>query len=295
MPVKDILKPQRLKAFKRLELLAHGVVEGFITGLHESPFKGFAVEFAEHRQYVPGDDLKHLDWKLLAKFDRFYVKQYEENTSMRAYLVLDRSGSMGYTSTSYSKLDYGRFICAMLAYLLLQQNDSVGVATCDSKLNTYLPARAAIGHLRHIIQVLEATKPGHGTGLGNVLHSLAALIKRRALIVIVSDFFDNVDEITLALNHFAHKKHEVIVYQVLDRRETEFPFRRLTRFDSVEGPARLLVDPLRLKREYLRQFDLHQKRLRETCHHLHIDFVQLFTDQPFERALAEYLARRLKR
>ncbi len=295
MPAKDVLKPEKLKAFRRLELLARAVVEGFVTGLHASPFKGFAVEFAEHRQYVPGDDTKHLDWKLLAKLDRYYVKQYEEDTSMRAYLVLDTSGSMRYTTTDHSKLDYGRYISAVLSYLLLQQNDSVGLVTCDSKLNKYLPARSTPGHLRNIMQVLDAARPGNDTGLANVLHSLATLIKRRALIVIISDFFDNADELALALNHFAHKKHEIILYQVLDRKEAEFPFRQLTRFESLEGNERILVDPIRLQKEYLEQFEAHQMRIRKTCHHLHVDFVQMFTDDQFERSLAEYLARRLRR
>ncbi len=295
MPARDVLKPERLKVFKRLEIMARRVVEGFITGLHESPYKGFAIEFAEHRQYVPGDDLKHLDWKLFAKHDRYYIKQYEEDTSMRVYLVLDTSGSMRYTTAKHSKLDYGRFISVVLTHLLLHQNDSVGLVTCDSKMNRYLPARSSPGHLRNIMQALDAVRPGNDTGLANVLHGIATLIRRRALIVIISDFFDNIDEITLALNHFAHKKHEVILYQVLDRKEADFPFRHLTRFESLESNERVLVDPLRLRGEYVNQFTKHQKRLRTTCHNLHIDFVQMFTDDPFERSLAEYLARRLKR
>ncbi len=296
MFAKEILKPKHLKAFKQLELLARSVVEGFTTGLHKSPFKGFAIEFAEHRQYVPGDDLKHLDWKVLGKLDRFYVKQYEEDTSMRAYLVLDTSGSMAYKSGEYSKLDYGKFICAVFSYLLLQQGDSVGLVTCDAKVNRYLPARCSLSHLRNMTDALGTVQAGQDTGLGNALHSLATLVKRRALIVIISDFFDRPDEIALALNHFAHKRHEVILYQVLDRNETDFPFRRLTRFDSLENMyAKVMVDPLRYRDEYRRNFEEHQRQIRKICRDLRIDFAQMFTDDVFERSVAGFLAGRLRR
>jgi len=289
------LDTARIAAFKRLELLAHSVVEGFVTGLHKSPIKGFAIEFEEHRQYVPGDDLKHLDWKLLGKLNRYYVKQYEEDTSLRAYLVLDCSGSMGYRSGEHTKLDCGRFVAGVLAYMLVGQQDAVGLVTCTSKIQTYLPPRSTPTQMKHILDTLEATETGEDTGLGEVLHALANRIKRRGLIVIVSDFFDDPDDIISALNHFAHKKHEVIVYQVLDRKEVAFPFNDMTRFESLEGEDFVLTDPLRLKREYVHQFEEHQQRIRESCHRLRIDFVQLFTDEPVERSLARYLAGRMKR
>jgi uncharacterized protein (DUF58 family) len=284
-----------LAGFRSLALLAQSVVEGFITGLHKSPFKGFAVEFEEHRQYVPGDDLKHLDWKILAKADRYYVKQYETDTSLRAYLVLDASGSMGYRSGRFSKYDCGRFVVAALAYMLLGQEDSVGLVSCTSRIRTFLPPRATPTHMKNILQILDQTAAEEDTGLGAVLHALANRIKRRGLIVIISDFFDRAEDIIRALNHFAHKKHEVIVYQVVDRNEATFPFSDMTRFESMEGEEVVLADPLRLRREYLRQFEEHQNRLREACHRLRIDFVQFFTDEPLERSLARYLAGRMKK
>ena len=290
-----LLTSQTLSHFNRFELIAHSVVEGFLTGMHKSPYKGFAVEFAEHRQYVPGDDLKHLDWKALAKQDRYYIKQYEEDTSLRAYLVLDSSGSMAYRSGTFSKFDYGRFVCAVLSYLLMQQKDGVGLLCFDSQIKLHLPVRSTRQHLKHILDSLADTAPGSDTGLGNVLHRLAKMIRRRALVVIVSDFFDDSRDITLALNHFAHKKHEVVVFQILDRREAEFPFKDLTRFESLEGDQIVMTDPIRLRREYLRQFNEHQNRIRKTCHQLRVDFVQMFTDEPFERAMAKYLAGRLRR
>lgn len=289
------LDTRQLAAFRRLEMLAHSVVEGFVTGLHKSPFKGFAIEFEEHRQYVPGDDLKHLDWKLLGKLNRYYVKQYEEDTSLRAYLVLDCSGSMGYSSARHTKLDCGRFIAGVLSYMLVGQQDSVGLLTCTSKIRDYLPPRSTPTHMKNILDTLGEVDTGEDTGLGDVLHALANRIKRRGLIVIISDLFDDADSIILALNHFAHKKHEVIVYQVMDRREADFSFPDMTRFECLESEDVVLTDPIRLKREYLRQFEEHQRKIRQACHRLRVDFVQMFTDEPVERSLARYLAGRMKR
>jgi len=295
LPLPSFITPTALARFQHFELIAHRVVEGFLTGQHKSPFKGFAVEFAEHRQYVPGDDIKHLDWKLVGKLNRYYVKQYEEDTSLRAYLVLDASGSMAYKSGQFSKFDFGRFICGVLGYVLLQQQDSVGLVTLDSEVRNHLPPRSTRHHYKRILDALADETPGEDTNLGNVLHILANMLKRRALIVIVSDFFDNIEDITLALNHFAHKKHEVVVCQVVDPSEADFPFRDLTRFESLEDETFHLTDPLRLRREYLRQFNDHLRQIRKTCHQLRIDFTQFRTDEPFERSIAKYLAERLKR
>ncbi len=295
MPLPSFITPTSLARFRHFEFIAHRVVEGFLTGQHKSPFKGFAVEFAEHRQYVPGDDIKHLDWKLLGKLNRYYVKQYEEDTSLRAYLVLDTSGSMAYKSGTLSKFDFGRFICGVLGYVLLQQQDAVGLITLDSRIRNHLPPRSTRHHYKVMLDTLMAEVPGSDTGLGGVLHTLANMLKRRALIVIISDFFDNVQDITLALNHFAHKKHEVVVCQVLDPSELEFPFRDLTRFESLEDDTHFLTDPVRLRREYLQQFDDHLNAIRKTCHQLRVDFTQFRTDEPFERSIAKYLAERLKR
>jgi len=286
---------RRLAAFRRLELIAHSVVEGFITGLHKSPFKGFAIEFEEHRQYVKGDDLKHLDWKLVGKLNRYYIKQYEEDTSMRAHIVLDCSGSMGYGSGKRTKFDCAQFISAVLAYMLVGQQDSVGLVTCTSKIERYLPPRSSARHMRNILDILEETTVGDDTGLGNVLHGLANRLKRRGLIVIISDFFDESEDVVRALSHFAHKKHEVIVYQVLDRKETDFPFKSMTRFESLEGEDFVMTDPVRLRKEYLHQFEMHQNEIRKACHRLRIDFVQMFTDETIEKSLAKYFAGRLKR
>lgn len=291
----ELLNPKRYAAFKRLELLAHSVVEGFKTGLHKSPYKGFAVEFEQHRPYVPGDDLKHLDWKLMAKSDRYYIKQYEEDTSLRGYLILDTSGSMGYTSQKYSKLDYGKFLLGVFSYLMLSQQDSVGMVTCDNKIQNFMSPHSSAKHLRNMMEVLNGVKPGEDTGLANVLQALAGKIKKRALIVIISDFFEDTSELKKALNHFAHKKHEVILYQILDRKEAEFPFSDLTQFESLEGQELQMTDPVRIRKAYLTEFNKHKSNLKKACFNLRIDFQQLYTDEPFERTVASYLAGRLKK
>lgn len=284
-----------LAAFKRLELLAHTVVEGFVTGLHTSPFKGFAIEFDEHRPYVPGDDLKHLDWKILARKDRMYIKQYEEDTSLRAHVVLDTSGSMGYASQTFSKLDFGRFIVGTLAYLLLNQQDAVGLTTCSDQLDLYLPPRSTRRHYKRLLEGLDSLEPRNGTGLAETLHQLAVRLKRRALIVIVSDLFDDPDRICLALNHFAHRRHETILFNVLDRRELTFDFDAPTRFEDMEGDHRQAVDPKPLRRAYLKAFERHRNTIRSTCHNRRIDYQEMVTDEPFARRMAQYLIQRLKR
>jgi len=288
------LTPRRLAQFRSLELIAHSVVEGFVTGLHKSPFKGFAVEFAEHRAYAPGDDTKHLDWKIFGKKEKFFIRQYEEDTSLRAYLLLDISGSMGYKSGRYAKLDYGRFICGVFSYLLLQQSDSVGLVTFDRSIHRLLPPGSTRRHLKRLLDELGQARPGADTELGNVMHRLAERLHRRALIVMVSDLFDDSERIVKALNHFSHRKHEVLVFQVLDRQEIAFSFSGQTRFEGLEKGEMILADPPRIRREYVKQFEHHQHEIRRACHRLKIDFRQMVTDEPFEQSIARYLAERLK-
>ncbi len=295
MPTPTYLSAKRLQRFRNFELIAHRVVEGILTGQHKSPFKGFAIEFAEYRQYSPGDDIKHLDWKLLGKLNRYYIRQYEEDTSLHAYLLLDRSGSMAYKSGHFSKFDFGRFVCGVLTYVLLLQKDAVGLLSFDNAIREFMPPRTTRRHLKRVLDSLGNTECGADTQLGNVLHGLANRLKRRALIVIVSDLLDDAQEIIRALNHFAHRKHEVVVFQVLDRRELTFPFADQTRFESLEYEDAILTDPIRIRQEYLKQFKSHQTAVRQACHNLRIEFNQLVTDEAFESTMARYLAERVKR
>jgi uncharacterized protein (DUF58 family) len=295
MLLNSLIHSKRAAAFKRLELIARSVVEGLKTGLHKSPYKGFAVEFQQHRPYVVGDDLKHLDWKVLAKDDRYYIKEFEEDTCLRAYLIVDASGSMGYRSKDLSKFELARQVGAVLSYLMLQQQDSVGMITFDSKIREHITPRSTNNHMKHLIDTLAATKTRGETDLGSVLQTVAQKVGRRSLIIILSDLFGDLESIEKALRHFAHKKHEVVVFQTLDPYEKDFPFTNLTRFESMEEDHAELVDPLRLKKAYLEKFHQHQTQLKKACHSLKIDYEVLLSHEPIEKKLAEYLVRRMRR
>ncbi len=286
---------QNLERFRRFELLAHSVVEGLFTGLHKSPYKGYAVEFAEHREYSPGDDLRHVDWKVYAKLNRFYVKEYEEDTSLHAYLLLDASRSMAYGPASQTKFDIGRAICGVLSYVLMYQHDAVGLMTFDEKIRTHLPPRYGRSQTTQIMGTMRDEKTGSETDMSGVLHKLADTLRRRALVVIVSDFFDDPEKIARALDHFAHRKHEVLLFQVLDKRETDFNFSDMTRFECLESGISALVDPVRIRREYLRRFQEHQQILKRACRKHRIHLIRFFTDDAFEPTMARYLAGRPKR
>jgi uncharacterized protein (DUF58 family) len=288
------IDPTALARYGGLALVARGTVEGFLTGVHKSPYKGYSVEFAEHRQYYPGDEIRHLDWRVLAKTDRFYIKEYEEETNLKAHLLIDASGSMAYRGKNRSKFEYAQHVAACLAYLMLHQLDAVGLVTHDTRIRQVIPPRANAKHLLHVLQALEQTAPGGETALAPLWHELAAhQVKRRGLVVILSDCFDDLDRLLTALRHFRHKKHEVILFHVLAPEEIEFPFRRLTQFQDLEAlPHHLLVDPARLRREYLERFETFCRQLRDRSRGMGIDYHLLRTDEPVDRALGVYLSRR---
>src|SRR5205823_2374607 len=279
--------PSALSRYGGLGLVARSLVEGFLSGVHKSPFKGSSVEFAEHRPYVRGDDVRRVDWRVHGKTDRFYIKEFEEETNLRAYLLLDASGSMGYRGRTASKFDYARHVAACLAYLMLHQLDAVGLVTLDAKLRHYLPPRASAKHLLRILRVLEQTEPGGETALAPLWHELAGhQIRRRGLVVILSDCFDDLDRVATALRHFRHRRHEVTLFHVLAPEEIEFPFRRLTQFQNLESQShRLLVDSARLRQEYLERFGAFCRQLRDRAHGMGVDYYLLRTDEPVDRAL----------
>jgi len=291
----EYLKPENLQKLARMEIIARLVVEGFITGMHKSPHRGFSVEFAEHRQYVPGDEIRHINWKAFARSDRYYIKQYEEETNLRGYILLDCSASMSYQSNgSVSKLFYGKCLAAALSYLMLQQQDSAGLITFDSAVKTYLPPRANPTHLKAILHQIDEAKIGKETSLSNIFHDLAERIKKRGLIIIISDLFDNIKDIMSGLTHFRHKKHEVLIFQVLDPDELTFPFRSWTMFNNLENDGhKLLTEPQRIRAAYLRSLNGFVAELRRGCGQKRIDFEQLNTRVPFDTALAAYLANRM--
>ncbi|MBM3858538.1 MAG: DUF58 domain-containing protein [Verrucomicrobia bacterium] len=291
----DFLTPADLQKISNLQVLARLVVEGFCSGLHTSPHKGFSVEFREHRQYVQGDEIRRLDWKVFGKSDRLYIKEYEEETNLRATLLVDVSGSMSYAGNGVSKYQYAIRLAACLSYLMLRQADSVGLVTFDEKIRHYIPPRSRPNHLRMLLDALQDTTPGGETELGKVFHQLVPKIHRRGLLVIFSDCFGNVTELMSALAHFRHARHDIVIFQICDPDELEFPFKQWTRFDSLEAEAdKRLLDPVQLRSVYLENLDKFRQDLKEGCHRHRIDLVPMTTDKPYAEALAYYLARRMK-
>lgn len=288
--------PTELRKYGGLTLLARQVVEGFLTGVHRSPYKGFSVEFAEHRQYTPGDEIRHIDWRAFGKTDRYYVKEYEEETNLKAYLLVDSSGSMDYRGSkkSLSKFEYAQHVAASLAYLMLHQMDAVGLITLDTKIRGLVPPKANPKHLLRVLTTLEKTTPGGETAMAPLWHELAGHhLKRRGMVFILSDFFDQLDPLMKALQHLRHRNHEVVLLQVLAPEELEFPFKRLTQFRNLETrDQKLLVDTRRLRDDYLANFQRFRDELKERAGRLHVDYHLLRTDQPVDRALGIYLSRR---
>jgi uncharacterized protein (DUF58 family) len=272
------------------------VVEGYIAGMHKSPYHGFSVEFAQHREYVPGDDIRHIDWKVWSKTDKFYLKQYEEETNLLTYLLLDTSESMAYAGDGHvSKMQYAQFVAASLAFMILQQQDSVGLVTFDDQVRRSIRPSGQPSHLRELLHVMSVTPARERTDLGPVLHDTAERLKKRGVVVVISDLLDDVSTILNGLRHFRHRRHEVIVFHVLDRDEVEFPFRQVTKFLDLEGLGDLLVDPVSIRSGYLAEFQAYAEELRKGCRMMDIDYVPLQTDQPLDIALTAYLVSRATR
>jgi len=287
------LQPDVVAKLANMELVARLVVEGFITGLHKSPYHGFSVEFAEHRQYMPGDEIKHIDWKIYGRTDRYYIKQFEEETNLKSYLIVDASKSMSYASGGrLTKLEYASYITAALAQLMVQQRDAVGFTIYDEKVRSYMPPHATKSYLREILRQLETLQPGRTTGTANSLHEVADRIKRRGLVIILSDLFDKPEEVMGALRHFRHKKNEVIVMQILDPMERSFAFGADAVFKDLETAEELTTQPWHIQKAYQEEMGLFLNRLKRECREHNIDYVLLDTSTPFDVALFEYLHKR---
>ncbi len=290
------IDPSALARFGRLELLARLVVEGVMMGHHKSPFKGFSVEFAEHRQYGPGDEIRHIDWRTYGKTDRYFVKEYEEETNLKAYLVVDTSGSMTYSGKTVSKFEYARQLAASLAYLMISQRDAVGLVTFDSAIKAMLPARSAPGHFSVLCKALEDSQTGGEAPLSGILHALADRVKRRGLIVVLSDGFDDLENLASAIGHLRHRRHEVLFLQILAPEEEDFPFRKPSRFRNLERLDHLLrIDPAALRASYLAKFNAHCAGLKEKVQGMNADYHRVTTATPPDLALLDYLAARSSR
>lgn len=296
-----LLPTETVSTLGRLEFLAKGVMEGTISGRHRSPHKGFSVEFAEHRQYVPGDDLRNLDWRVLGRSDKYYIRQYVDETNLRATILIDASGSMKYRGEQSAELDdkrlskfeYAQHLAAALTYLLIHQQDAVGVVTFDDKIRKYIPAKSKPSQIRQILQELEKTVPGGDTSIPNLFHDIAERIPARGVVVIISDLFDSAEEIIKALHHFKYRKHEVIVLHIMAEEELTFPFNSFTRFKDLENPeVALPIDPKTLKAMYLDKVSSFLSTLENDCGKLKIEYIPMSTAKPYDTALAEYLTAR---
>ena len=277
-----------------MALRARLVVEGYIIGQHKSPYHGFSVEFAEHRAYGPGDEIRHVDWKLYGKTDRYYVKQYEEETNLKAYILLDTSRSMKYTSGTVTKLDYASYLSAALTYLMLNQRDGIGLILFDEKIQKFIPPRSTPSYLNTILKNLEKPTFGSDTDIGLVLHEMAERIKKRGLVILISDLMDDQEAVLSGLKHFRHNKQEVILFHILDRKELDFKFNTRTRFKDMESASQLTTEPWQIKSSYKKRIQRLQNDYKKQCREQLIDYVPLFTDQSLDIALNSYLNKRQK-
>ena len=287
------LDPRVLNKIARLELRARDIVEGFVSGMHRSPYHGFSVEFATHREYVPGDDLRHLDWKVFGRSDRLYLKQYELETNLRSWIVLDTSESMGYRSGEQSKAQYAAILAASLAYLLVKQQDAVGLVLFDTQVRKIIPPSSNPAHFRGIVSELETVNPAQKTQTGRVFHDVAERLHKRGLLIVVSDLFDKPEEILSGFQHFRHRHYDVIVLHVMDEFEVNFPFERMTLFEGLEQLPELLIEPKALRKAYLEEVETFTSKIQRGCLQQKIDYVRATTDQPPEVVLSRFLAARM--
>ncbi|MCI0392882.1 MAG: DUF58 domain-containing protein [Acidobacteria bacterium] len=292
--VPRFLAPEVLARISSLELLARTVVEGFISGLHRSPFTGFSTEFAEYRQYMPGDDLRYLDWKVLGRTDRYYIKKYRADTNAQCHILIDASASMRYTTTGVTKLQYAQFLGSSLAYMANKQQDAVGLIAFDQEVRTHVPAHNRTGHMRTIFGRMEQLEAGNETRLSEMLHLSAERITRRGIIVVISDFYDEPEAIISALQHLRFKGNDVIVFHVLDKNETDFEFTEPVLLEDVETEEEIHVMPDILAEGYRNTVREHIERLRKAAAQNKIDYELLTTDKPLDFALFSFLAKRAR-
>jgi uncharacterized protein (DUF58 family) len=300
-------RPTQAAQLRRLELTVRGVVEGTFAGLHKSPHKGFSIEFAEHREYVPGDEIKHLDWTVLARTDRYYIKQYEQETNLRATICLDASASMAFgnaappetkskkaktpTTAGTSKFEYAAVLAASLAYMLSAQQDFVGLTAFDTDIRLDIPQGNGASHLDQIFKGLEKLTPSKPTNVAQTLHHLANKIPRRGLVILISDLLDDPDQILLALQHLKHARHQMIVLQILDRAETDLSYNRPVTFEDMEDGTRLQIDPKLIREDYRREFTTFLDQVKTRCGQFRIDHLLAFTDVPWDQQIREVLQR----
>jgi uncharacterized protein (DUF58 family) len=286
------LDPAVLARLMRQQLVTRFPMEGSVSGHHKSPHRGSSVEFAEYRNYVPGDDLRRLDWRVFGRTDRFYMKEFEADTNLRCYLVLDTSASMSFTGKHGSRLDYARKIAASLAYLTIQQGDAAGLVCVGEKKTIEIPAKRNPAHLQLIFDTLEQVEAKGTTNIVQALHDLAEKARRRALIIVLTDGFEDADALLNCFQHLRFQKHDLVMFQLLDRMEMDFQFDRPVRFNDLESSYNLVTEPNTIRDEYLAQLHRHLKRLKEGCNQFNADYRQVILDQDYEKLLADFLSER---
>lgn len=280
---------------ERMEFVARSAVEGLLSGLHPSPFFGSSVEYADHRPYTPSDEIRSIDWKLVAKTDKYYVKLFEEQTNTRVTVILDTSRSMQFAGgAGMTKLDYGRFLAASICHLALKQNDATGLATFDGEVRSYVPPRSMANHFRHILEALARATPGPDTRVGQVLTALAGRIPRRGMVVLVSDLLDDPASIATGLALLKSRRHDLLVFHVVDPAERDFPWTKVTRFRDIEGEGRVVANARTVRAAYLERFEAFLSGVRAACLERSIGYELAPTDHPWAEMLSGYLARRAR-
>lgn len=289
-----LLNDETAAKLRRFQLTSKAIVEGFLVGLHKSPYHGFSVEFSDHREYNSGEPLKNIDWKIVAKTERYYVKRFEEETNLRCYIILDHSASMFFQSGQLSKIDYAAQLAAALAWLMINQKDAVGLITFNTQITSLLPPKAFRGYLAQLFRVLVDLKPKDATNLLENLHKAAESIRKRSLIIIISDLLDDPDKIIEGLKHFRSRHHEVLVFHLTDLQEDKFDFKHETEFVDSETGEKITVNPWQIRKEYLENYQEHISRLKNYCHQYQIEYNPVSTSTPLDDLLLKYLLMRKK-
>jgi len=288
------LDPETLQRIGNLELVAREVVEGLQVGMHRSPLKGFSTEFSHHRQYVPGDELRHLDWRVYARTERYYLKQFEAETNFTANLLLDASSSMHFASHAVSKLEYAKFMAASLAYLCVRQRDSAGLAVFDNQLRAYIEPKTTMGVVRTIAEELEKVEGLPRTNVAAILHEFANRIPRRGFVMLFSDLFDHVGEFVQGIEHLRFKGHNVAVFHVLDPHELQFPYDGSCKFIGLEEDGEIVTQPKRVRAAYLEELRKFLLEVRSACERAHVDYTLVDTSRPVDAVLSGYLIGRIR-
>ena len=290
----QLLDPVAISRAESLGLNARFIVEGYMAGEHKSPYRGFAIEFAQHREYTHGDDPRHLDWKVLGRTDRYYIKQYEQETNYVANLLLDGSESMRYGSGKLTKLHYGKMMAACLAYLILHQRDATALGMFDTTVRDYAPRSDNLATIHNLMARLAGFEPKEQTNIAAVLHEMARQIRRKGLVIVISDFFDDEAKVLEGIQHLRFGGNEVVVFHLMDPHELEFPFTGQVEFDGLEGMAKIQTRPAEIRRSYLREVEMFRQRLREGCERNNCHYTLVNTAQPLHEVLSAYLAFRLR-